>query len=307
MVQLTVASRLHLGLLSIPQTGESPPSGPIPTRRFGGAGLMVNDPGLSLSIQESASWKGSGPLCERAIEFGRLYAQNTHVEKAFEIIIHKAPPEHVGLGVGTQLGLAVARGIAKLVGHEDNVIELAQQVARGDRSAIGIHGARCGGFLVEAGKLAHEPVSPLIFQHSVPSEWRVLLVIPQSSGTWHGDQERDAFARLPSSSKITDSLCRLLLLGMIPALQAREFLIFAECVEEFNARVGEMFAPVQGGPYSSPEVQAVVNRLKEVGAKGIGQSSWGPTVFALAADENEARRLAEASLLECVVTSVWKG
>jgi predicted sugar kinase len=31
--------------------------------------------------------------------------------------------------------------------------------------------------------------------------------------------------------------------------------------------------------------------LAEAGATGIGQSSWGPTGFAFAADEREARRL----------------
>lgn len=307
MVRLTVASRLHLGLLSVPQQGEPQANAPFVRRQFGGAGLMVQDPGLSLTINFSRHWKATGPHQQRALEFAQTYARLTQLEQAFEITIHHAPLEHIGLGVGTQLGLAVARGIAQLVGHPLDVVELAKRVGRGNRSAIGIHGSRWGGFLVEAGKLPHEAISPLIFQHPVPSHWRVILVIPKSGGDWHGEQEKEAFSRFFAPSHLTDTLCRILLMQTIPALKTGDFSGFAEGIEEFNTRVGEMFSAVQGGIYSSPRVQEVVNRLKANGAKGVGQSSWGPTVFALAPDPQEADRLVKACPFECLVTRVWNG
>lgn len=307
MVQLTVASRLHLGLLSLPQQEEPPSHRSMLRRRFGGAGLMVKDPGLSLTIAFSSQWKATGPHHHRALDFAQTYARQTQLEQAFEITIHHAPLEHIGLGVGTQLGLAVARGIAQLVGHSLDVVELAKRVGRGHRSAIGIHGSHWGGFLVEAGKLPQETISPLIFQHPVPNDWRVILVIPKSGGVWHGEQEKQAFSRFFAPAHLTDTLCRILLLQTIPALKTGDFCGFAEGIEEFNTRVGEMFSAVQGGIYSSPLVHEVVNRLKSLGAKGVGQSSWGPTVFALAPNPQEADRLVKACPFECLVTRVWNG
>ena len=38
---------------------------------------------------------------------------------ACEIVVHRAPPEHSGFGVGTQLGLSVAAGLNTLVEQEE--------------------------------------------------------------------------------------------------------------------------------------------------------------------------------------------
>ena len=55
--------------------------------------------------------------------------------------------------------------------------------------------------------------------------------------------------------------------------------------------VGTHFAPAQGGVFTSKRVGALAQRLAELGAVGIGQSSWGPTGFAFAPSEDEAKRL----------------
>jgi predicted sugar kinase len=36
----------------------------------------------------------------------------------------------------------------------------------------------------------------------------------------------------------------------------------------------------------------VIDELREMGAVGVGQSSWGPTVFAMCRDADEAEHLA---------------
>jgi len=47
-----------------------------------------------------------------------------------------------------------------------------------------------------------------------------------------------------------------------------------------------------GSPFTSPDVAAVLATLDREGARGIGQSSWGPTGFAFSAAPAEADRLA---------------
>ena len=75
---------------------------------------------------------------------------------------------------------------------------------------------------------------------------------------------------------------------MLPALHEVDLPAFGEALYEFNRRVGEMFRPAQGSVYSQPATEEWVGFLRKQGVHGVGQSSWGPTVFAvLEADQAE--------------------
>src|SRR5262249_20423790 len=160
-----------------------------------------------------------------------------------------APDEHVGLGVGTQLGLAVGKALALAQSMGSlSIFEIARRVGRGARSALGIHGFVHGGFLVEGGQQGPDEIGPLLAHLSFPAAWPILRVSGAGAPGLHGAPEREAFGRLPAMpDALTDALCRLVLLGMLPALQARDLQAFGEALHDFNARVGEAFASVQGG------------------------------------------------------------
>jgi beta-ribofuranosylaminobenzene 5'-phosphate synthase len=49
---------------------------------------------------------------------------------------------------------------------------------------------------------------------------------------------------------------------------------------------------VQGGVYADPLLARIVAHLRGQGIRGVGQSSWGPTLYALAPDAAEAERIA---------------
>jgi predicted sugar kinase len=68
---------------------------------------------------------------------------------------------------------------------------------------------------------------------------------------------------------------------------------FGEALYDFNLRAGEAFANVQGGFYASPRIAEAVEFIRSEGVYGAGQSSWGPTVFAIAETQEEADALAE--------------
>jgi beta-RFAP synthase len=207
-------------------------------------------------------------------------------QRPYHIHVERAPAEHSGLGVGTQLGLAVAKAISHESGHHEWLaVELAERVGRGERSAIGVHGFDCGGLIVDGGKLPDEPISPLAGRFDFPDDWSVLLFQPDHSSTWHGGREREAILRLAVPEAETNRLCRLILTGVLPALASRNLDAFGDALYEFNARAGDIFAPVQGGRYASHAVAERVRQLRAMGVRGVGQSSWGPTVFAVAQRE----------------------
>ncbi len=112
-------------------------------RQFGGVGMMIEQPGLQVRVESSSSWSASGPLAQRALTFARRLAQGTQQEAGDwnlpprSLWIEQAAPEHVGLGTGTQLGLAVARALVVSWGLECDLPTLARRVGRGLRSALG--------------------------------------------------------------------------------------------------------------------------------------------------------------------------
>jgi beta-RFAP synthase len=307
MITVQAPSRLHFGLISLAPEARWPNSEGacvVAGRVFGSVGLMVQEPGLRVHVEPAQTWWAEGPLAQRALDYSLRLRGKSNVPglsipilPPHKIVVEQAPREHVGLGTGTQLALAVARALAPEMGwDQETVAGLAQMMGRGRRSALGIHGFIRGGFLVDGGiPPKGAGVAPLLTRCVFPASWRIILVIPAGVQGLHGEQEQEGFADLRTCSAplaTTDTLCRLVLLGMLPALLEQDVAAFGEALYDFNRRVGEIFAPVQGGPYSHPIVADLVAFIRQQGVAGVGQSSWGPTVFAVVADADEAKRLA---------------
>ncbi len=57
-----------------------------------------------------------------------------------------------------------------------------------------------------------------------------------------------AFAELPPiAESLTERLCRIVMLGVLPAIVERDLAAFGAAIEELQAHVGASFAPAQGG------------------------------------------------------------
>ena len=291
MIRVRTGSRLHFGLFSVPSlelsgwpTQEA--KAPLFRRRFGGVGMMINQPGIAITVDFAKRWSAEGPVSQRALHFARTYCEEAGVSEAVHLSVESAGPEHAGLGSGTQLGLAVARSIAELTGQPARrAIALAGLVRRGVRSAIGVHGFDQGGLIVEGGKESTGVLSPLLVRIAVPDTWRILLITPRDLVGIHGQREALAFARMENEERdsgTTETLCRLVLLNLLPALVEGNLDAFGAAIYDFNRRVGEMFEVAQGGIYAHPQVESIVKRLRDLGIQGVGQSSWGPAVFAIA-------------------------
>ena len=291
MIRIRTGSRLHFGLFSLPwaqptswlnQEGQAT----LPRRQFGGVGLMIAKPGIELTVEHAKMWSASGPLAARALEFAQSFCKTACVGDSFQVTIESAAPEHAGLGTGTQLGLAVARAIAELavLRHRWSNLEIASVLCRARRSAIGVHGFTAGGLIVEGGKISDDAISPLLVRQDFPEDWHVMLVTPPNLKGTHGFGETGAFADLATRERdddTTNALCRLVLLGILPAIFDEDLTTFGEALYDFNRRVGEMFQTVQGGIYAHPRIEEIIRILRLAGVKGVAQSSWGPTIVAI--------------------------
>jgi beta-RFAP synthase len=288
-IRIRTPSRLHFGLLAW---------GAQATRQFGGVGLMIESPTIDLTAAAAPTWIASGPLASRVEQIvDGLRRQTNELGMSpppCRIEIERAPAEHVGLGVGTQLSLAVARAVLSLAGECEVTVELlARLTERGGRSGIGLHGFQHGGLIVDGGRRRDSDIPPLLARVPFPEDWRILMVqVPGERGL-HGPEERRAFASLPSiAESVTDSLCRLVLLDILPAVIERDLAAFGAALSDLQTRVGACFAPAQGGIYMTARAASIVEQLKRLGFSGVGQSSWGPTLYAFSTqpeDEINAR------------------
>jgi beta-RFAP synthase len=268
--------------------------------------MMIAEPRCTVRLSASHEWRASGPDAHRAVSSAKQALESITAAAgqqpagaapptppAFQIEILKSIPAHHGLGSGTQLALAVATGVRSLGGlPEANAEALAAAVGRGRRSAIGCHGFLHGGLLYELGSYPDEPLGRLAKRVEVPAAWRVLLVTASQSAGLSGDHERKAFDQLsPVPAATTARLEQLAAAAILPAAEQSEVEAFGEALFEYGQLAGGCFASVQGGPYASAEIAACVETLRGLGAHGVGQSSWGPTVFAVAEDQSRAEWL----------------
>ncbi len=212
---------------------------------------------------------------------------------ACRIEVLSAPAEHVGLGTGTQLSLAVVAGLNAFLGRQElEPAELAALAGRGERSAIGTYGFAHGGLLVETGKTAGEPLSPLDQRVALSGSWRFVLICPQDERGLSGEAERRAFRELPPvPPETTAALLREVFEELLPAAVEQDFERFSESLYRYGHVAGMCFATRQGGPFASPRAADLVRTIRNLGVRGAGQSSWGPTLFALLPSAAEANRL----------------
>jgi beta-RFAP synthase len=266
-------------------------------RQFGGVGLMVAEPRLRLAVCAAGAFTCMGPHNQRASRIAQQVAERWlggNLPKC-ELTIESAPREHVGLGLGTQLSLSVGVALMQFCKVRDrpSPAELAAGLGRARRSSVGTHGFAHGGLVVEAGHAPGELIGPLVDRVELPESWRVLVIIPREAGGLSGAREAAVFGELPSvPHEVTERLTLEIRRKLLPAARVGDFDAFAHSVYCFGRTAGEAFAAAQGGPYSRA-AGTLVARLRQIGALGVGQSSWGPSVFALAPDEATASALAE--------------
>ena len=284
-VQVATTARLHLGFLDL--------NGGL-GRRFGSIGLSIDAFETSVKIVAGGKFQTLGYERERSAALALRVVERLGLDPSGTLTVASAIPAHSGLGSGTQLALAIASGLRRLHGLGVDAVEDARILHRGRRSGAGAALFERGGLVLDVGRGPHTDVPPVVTHLSFPEGWRIVLIIDPAVEGVHGDDERRAFAQLPPlAAECAGEICRRTLMQILPGVAERDLDAFGEGVAAIQAMLGDHFAPAQGGGrFTSAAVGRVAERLRAHGARGVGQSSWGPTAFAFAADPGEAEFLA---------------
>ncbi|MFN7720832.1 MAG: hypothetical protein ACK5PD_05390 [Pirellulaceae bacterium] len=330
-ILLSTPSRLHAGLIEV--AADRP-------HAFGGFGVAIDRFGFQLQAFKSSRLQWLGPA-GWAKPFQQVVErwENFRQEKAPSIAIEpiQMMEWHQGLGAGTQFACAIATLLeithtnrsdqGRLLNElhskrmeswevwgdhrETAVRNLQQATGRGKRSWIGLIGFLLGGWIVDWGcstsplEANPQPLAHGWLQGRFPSEWTWVVAIPTAVPGIFGRQEAEGFheaAQRPGGWK-TEQL-RLLEESMIPALQKGDFVRFSDSLRQYGLLAGEWFAPAQGGLIRQGSVNEVSDYLQDCGLQGVGQSSWGPTLFGMAQNPEEAARVVAQGSAHAKIRSI---
>nr|WP_272867693.1 beta-ribofuranosylaminobenzene 5'-phosphate synthase family protein [Crenothrix polyspora] len=282
-VSVLAPARLHMGFVDL--------SGSL-GRHFGSIGVALNEHGTRLSVRKAAQRSVTGAAAQRAELCLTQLCQALKVSDQLAITIESAIPEHVGLGSGTQMAMAIGSALNAFYALGLSVREIAAVMDRGLRSGIGIGVFEQGGLIVDGGRGVNTITPPVLVHLHIPKNWRFILVFDSRGQGLHGQQEIQAFKSLPAfPQQEAARLCYLLLMQALPAVAENNIHQFGDVITQLQRSVGEHFAPVQGGVFASGKVAKVMHWLAQQGAVAIGQTSWGPTGFCAVDNADFAEKL----------------
>lgn len=278
-------SRLHLGFMDL--------NGDL-GRLYGSIGVTLSNPKTEI-LMESAhnlSVNCQDKHTQRKIlDIVAVFSKYYKIDPKVAIQVISLIPEHKGFGSGTQLTLAIASALAKLFGIEASAYDISSVMGRGMRSSIGCWSFETGGIIIDSGKQRLKggetgPDPPkIVVRHNFPENWKFVIVVPEEKQGLSGEQESKAIGFVHPSKKISEEICRLVMMKLLPSLIDRDIKGFGAALSDIDCKTGLFFKPIQGGIYCEKLSYQLIDHLRASGAYGTGQSSWGPTVYGLILEE----------------------
>nr|MDO8117302.1 beta-ribofuranosylaminobenzene 5'-phosphate synthase [Candidatus Sigynarchaeota archaeon] len=303
-VQIKTPSRIHVTLIDM--------NGSL-GRIDGGVGFSLSNPNWIITL-ETRSHDGLDLVVPDGVDrslimslVGNILARlGLQTDPPVRIEIKAHIPQHVGLGSKTQLAVALVDGLCQLFRAQERHFdrtEYARIVNRGGTSGIGINAYFTGGFIVDGGhvygpgkeKESFSPSSassaslgPLLFRHDFPKDWFVVCALPSVDKGAHDQSEVNIFHKYcPVPVNEVQELCHVILMKLLPAIKTRCFGDVCWCINKIQ---GIGFKKVELG-IRSPSFLHLMGSWKDAGAPCVGMSSFGPCLYALAENEDQAREL----------------
>lgn len=280
-IRITTSSRLHLGFMDL--------NGSL-GRLYGSIGVSLSNPKTVISVEPHPhlSVQNAARDKKRKIfDLVKAFSKHHQIKPNVMIRVHESIPEHKGLGSGTQLALSISTALALIYGIKTDAHDLSIIMDRGMRSSIGICSFERGGLIIDSGKKrlkgGGSAASPpkAVVRYDFPDEWKFVIVIPDKKKGLSGKQEKEAMRYVSSSKKISEEICRLVMMKLLPSFVEKDIEGFGSALSDIDHKTGLFFVPVQGGIYSEKLSYKIIDHLLVSGAYGAGQSSWGPAVYGL--------------------------
>ena len=297
-VRVSAGGRLHFGFTNLSLAHD---------RLYGSLGVALAEPRVTVTAEPADMLDCDHDVARehasRTLDLLNLPGARVHVDSEL--------PRHVGLGSGTQFALATLAAIAHAHDLEPDVRARAPQLGRGGRSGVGVAAFETGGLVLDAGHPSERftterpirgewTVPGITTRHTVPADWRFVVVLPDLPSGRNGEDEDASMRSVVERADpgIADRIAGVVLRRALPAVADGDHVAFGRAVQEIGRLNGRWYADAQGGVYRPP-VGAIVDELGDSQAvTGVGQSSWGPAVYGVTTAEyaDEAETAAREAL-----------
>jgi len=279
-VRVETPARLHMGFLSLSEERG---------RLYGGIGVGVDAPRAVVEAEcaDTVEATDDTDLVRRVTETLGVGGARVSFEQRI--------PRHVGLGSGTQHALAVLYAVGAVHGVEPTA-EDVRSLGRGVRSGVGVGVFERGGFVVDSGHPASETrkersVPEVVSRQQVPSDWMFVVASPdgEKDEGLHGNEEDRRMEEVVESadSSVADDVARTVLSEVLPGVAENDISTFGEGVERVGRLNGRWYSETrsQEGEYAGVSTGTVESLREHDAVEGVGQSSWGPTVYGITTEE----------------------
>ncbi len=259
----------------------------------GSLGISIDKPNVELMTWLSDETRIYGRESSHVEKLAKSFLSYIKSDENISINVKNLIPSHVGFGSETQLSLAVATSIAKLLKLNLSTYELAQIMVRGGTSGIGVAAFDKGGLILDGGhsfgnncqkkdflpsNASRAPPARVLVRYDFPEDWIFILATPKIEEGMFGKKEKDIFKKLcPIPADEVAAISRIILMKLLPSLLEKDIRIFGSGLTDlqylgFAKAAGDLMHPVTA---------RCIKMLLENGAYGAGQSSFGPTAYGL--------------------------
>ncbi len=303
MATVSAGARIHVGFGNLSLAHD---------RLYGGIGVALDAPRTVVEATPAETVAVDGAADSAAVRrFAERSVDALSVSGA-RVTVREEFPRHVGLGSGTQLALSVFAAVAAAGDAAADVRTAAPALGRGGRSGVGVAAFESGGLIVDGGhptelftttapERGEWTVPPVIARHSLPDDWRFVLVVPDGQRGRHGSDEERSMRSVVTDADptVADAIAATVTRQLLPGAASGDLDAVGAAVEAIGRQNGSWYADEQGGVYRPP-VGRLIETLSDAPAVlGAGQSSWGPTAYGLTdADRAEAARAAGRRALD---------
>lgn len=213
---------------------------------------------------------------------------------------------HMGLGSKTQMALALASSIIKILDLDKKIdIEtLTHMVGRGGTSGIGFRSFENGGFILDCGhrfgedeeKHSFLPSSAskakparTILRYEFPENWYVLVIILNVPAGASNVEEVNIFQKhCPISIEEVQQVSHHILMQLLPGIIEKDITTFGNAINSIR-KIG--FKKIEVS-LQHEKVKELIQLLEQK-SKCAGMSSFGPTVFSIFESKEEALEVME--------------
>jgi beta-ribofuranosylaminobenzene 5'-phosphate synthase len=275
----------------------------------GSLGVAIDRPSVELTASLSEEMRVYGEEASKTEEYARRFLERTGSKERVSINVKQTIPEHVGLGSDTQLSLAVAECINRLLGLNLSTYELARIMGRGGTSGIGVAAFESGGFILDGGhsfgrgkeketflpsSASEAPPPRVLARYDFPQDWGFIIATPTTGKGAFGRREVSIFRELcPVPDADVAGISRIILMKILPSLLEHDIETFGSGLSDLQ-NLGFAKAAKR---LMHPATGKCIEALLQGGAYGAGQSSFGPTAYGLI-KRNERKEALMSKLTE---------